>query len=55
MPKPKYTPPSELYQQLLKDSKSLNEKYDCAVIAVSAVTGVPYKKVHPLFTKHGRN
>lgn len=39
---------------LAQDSKSHNEKNDCSVIAISAISGLPYSIVHTLFHQFGR-
>ena len=36
------------------DAFGLNETNDCAIVAVTYVSGEPYKKVHTEFTKLGR-
>jgi hypothetical protein len=39
---------------MLTESQAMNEQRDCAVRAVAEAAGVPYRRVHSLFTKHGR-
>lgn len=42
------------YEDLLPVSKAMNERNDCAVIAIAVVTGNPYTLVHERFLKVGR-
>jgi hypothetical protein len=42
-------------QQIMRESKKLDEHNDCAVRAVTAVSGMPYRYVHQLFLRYGRH
>ena len=39
---------------IVAESKKLDEKNDCAVRAVTAVSGMPYEYIHALFLRYGR-
>lgn len=49
----KFVPTPE-YLSLSEHAKALQEENDCAVRAVTVVTGAHYVDVHSLFEKHGR-
>lgn len=42
------------YNELCDGRSELNERNDCAVVAVSKACGVPYKEVHRRFLLQGR-
>lgn len=44
----------DVYAKLQEDSKSIGEKNDCAVKAVSVVAGISYKQAHSLLEQEGR-
>lgn len=50
----KFHKPSSLYNSIAKDSIAHSETNDCAVKAVSIVTGKPYDQVHAIFENLGR-
>jgi hypothetical protein len=45
---------SEIYDAHTAVARELGEENDCAVLAVSIATGVPYKEVHAKFLSLGR-
>jgi len=45
---------NNLYHSIQAESSSMNERNDCAVVAISIVTGVPYKEVHVALKDAGR-
>lgn len=42
------------YAKLRSDSDAMNERGDCSVVAVAAVTGVPYNVAHKAMSDAGR-
>lgn len=43
-----------LFQQLLVESRTMDETNDCTVKAVCVTTGLPYNQVHEVFRQCGR-
>jgi hypothetical protein len=54
MAKISHIPRHEQYTALREDSMAFNECRDCSVVAVAAVTGLPYAEVHAVFASLGR-
>ena len=46
-------PPTE-YQTICRESKALDERSDCAVVAISVACSVPYRTAHTACEKRGR-
>jgi hypothetical protein len=54
MPAIKKTPPSEVYQELVKISDILSENSDCSVVALSVLTGRSYTECLDVMERAGR-
>lgn len=54
MPAIKKTGAADEYRALRADSATFNENNDCTVVAIAAVTGVPYAVAHAALAAEGR-
>ena len=54
MPRPTYHPRHELFQRLSAEGAALRETNDCSIIALAAVTDLPYNVIHADLSAEGR-